>query len=145
MPKIITIIISFFFVLSQDAKPPSGYYYIAEGLTGDDLKTSLYQIIKGHTEYPYTSSSADTCDILKQTNKNPDNPDNVILFYTQVGLLMLLRNIIVVQAGTVNMFGQSPVVILAHQWEQEQMPIILDLVISASTVPVTWLNHDLTI
>lgn len=32
---------------------PSGYYSSAEGLTGNDLHTALYNIIKGHTEKSY--------------------------------------------------------------------------------------------
>jgi endonuclease I len=50
--------------------------------TWDILKTALYNIIKGHTEYPYTSTNTDTWDILKQTDKDTINTDNVILFYT---------------------------------------------------------------
>lgn len=61
---------------------PNGYYNSAEGLSGDPLKTALHNIIKNHKEYPYTSTSTDTWDILKQTDKDTTNPDNVILFYT---------------------------------------------------------------
>jgi endonuclease I len=61
---------------------PDGYYDSAAGLEGNELKTALYTIIKGHTEYPYTDSGTDTWDILKETDKDPDNPDNVILLYT---------------------------------------------------------------
>jgi endonuclease I len=82
MPKIYLIILSIFLSASLSAQPPSGYYSSAEGVSGDALKTALYQIIKGHTEYPYTSSSPDVWDILKDSDKDPDNPDNVLLFYT---------------------------------------------------------------
>ena len=46
-----------FFLFSQI---PNGYYDSAEGLSYGELKTALYLIIKGHTEYPYTASYTDT-------------------------------------------------------------------------------------
>ncbi len=74
-----------FFIISGSnlfAQIPAGYYDNAIGYTGEDLKTALYNIIKGHTIYPYTSSSTDVWDILKETDKDTVNPDNVILVYT---------------------------------------------------------------
>ena len=68
-----------FFLFSQI---PNGYYDSAEGLSYGELKTALYLIIKGHTEYPYTASYTDTWDILKESDEDPNNTDNVILFYT---------------------------------------------------------------
>ncbi len=65
------------------AQAPAGYYDAAAGLKGKALKTALYHIIKGQTTYPYTSSSGtDVWDILKVADRDPDNPDNVILIYT---------------------------------------------------------------
>ena len=61
---------------------PQGYYDSANGLTGIDLKNALNDIIKGHVEFPYTSSSTDVWDILKETDEDPNNSNNVILFYT---------------------------------------------------------------
>jgi len=61
---------------------PDGYYSATQGLDKEELKSTLYDIIKGHTEYPYTSSSTDVWDILKETDKDTANPGNVILFYT---------------------------------------------------------------
>lgn len=58
------------------------YYQSAEGLKDDALKVALNTIIKGHTEFEYTSSSTDVWDILKQTDKDPNNPNNVILLYS---------------------------------------------------------------
>ncbi|MBN2018248.1 MAG: endonuclease [Candidatus Cloacimonetes bacterium] len=55
------------------------YYDGTEGLYGDELKTALYNIIKGHTEYYY----ADLRDyILINTDEDPENSNNVILIYT---------------------------------------------------------------
>ena len=61
---------------------PAGYYDDAQGLGGDVLKTALYNIIKNHTEYEYTTDTTDVWDILKETDKDPNNTDNVILIYT---------------------------------------------------------------
>ncbi|NQU32027.1 MAG: endonuclease [Bacteroidetes bacterium] len=60
----------------------SNYYASAEGLSGDNLKSALHNIIKDHVEFSYTSSNTDTWDILKETDKDTANPDNVILFYS---------------------------------------------------------------
>jgi len=70
-----------FFTLAK-AQAPAGYYDPASGLTGTQLKTALYNIIKGHTEYPYTSTATDVWDILKESDRDPNNADNVILLYT---------------------------------------------------------------
>lgn len=64
------------------AQIPEGYYDGTAGLTGEDLKNALYDIIKGHSEYPYTSTSTDTWDILKLTDQDPENIENVILIYS---------------------------------------------------------------
>ena len=61
---------------------PTGYYDNAEGLSGDELKTALHNIIKNHTEYPYTDSGTDVWDILKESDRDPNNSANVILIYT---------------------------------------------------------------
>ena len=71
-----------FLKLNINAQIPNGYYDNAKGLTGEALKTALYNIIKNHTEYQYTSSSTDVWDILKETDKDTINPENVILLYT---------------------------------------------------------------
>jgi len=42
----------------------------------------LNSIIKGHTKFPYSSGGTDVWDILKETDKDPNNPANVILIYT---------------------------------------------------------------
>ena len=64
------------------AQIPENYYTTAEGLSGDELKTALYNVIKDHTEYPYTSSSTDVWDILKETDRDTADASHVILFYT---------------------------------------------------------------
>jgi endonuclease I len=76
------IIILSFIITSLFADIPEGYYDSANGLSGEVLKAALHDIINDHIEFPYTSTSTDTWDILKETDRDPDNPDNVILFYT---------------------------------------------------------------
>jgi len=61
---------------------PEDYYNEAENLSGNELKNALHNIIKNHTEFPYTSSSTDVWDILKQTDKDPNNSNNVIFIHT---------------------------------------------------------------
>lgn len=57
---------------------PEGYYDRAAVLTGEQLKAALHKIIRDHKEYPYGA----VWNILKYTDQDPDNPDNVIFFYT---------------------------------------------------------------
>jgi endonuclease I len=63
--------------LSVTGQIPPGYYDSANGLTGEALKTALHNIIKNHTEYPYSQ----TDELLMETDEDPDNSDNVILLY----------------------------------------------------------------
>jgi endonuclease I len=60
----------------------SAYYYTAFNSQDDTLKARLHNIIKGHTEYPYTSTSTDVWDILQDTDKDTLNSSNVILLYS---------------------------------------------------------------
>lgn len=60
----------------------SNYYQSAVGLSGEQLKTELHNIIDDHVEFPYTSSSTDVWDILKVTDRDTSNPNNVILLYS---------------------------------------------------------------
>jgi endonuclease I len=65
---------------------PSGYYDGASGKSGSILKSALNDIIDGHTEYPYTSSGTDVWDILKVSDRDPNNSSNVICIYTQYSI-----------------------------------------------------------
>jgi endonuclease I len=64
------------------AQIPPGYYNSADGLTGTQLKDALNNIIDGHVEFSYTSSATDVWDILKETDKDTIDPNNVVLFYS---------------------------------------------------------------
>ena len=61
---------------------PSTYYQQANGLSAEELKEALYQIVSNHVVFPYTSSSTDTWDILQQSDQDPTDHNNMILVYT---------------------------------------------------------------
>jgi endonuclease I len=81
----LSVISSFIFSVIS-AQVPNGYYDSARNLSDENLKSALNQIIDNHTEYTYTSSSTDVWDILKETDKDPNNPDNVILIYSGISV-----------------------------------------------------------
>ena len=68
------------------AQIPSGYYDSTNGLSGDSLKAALNNIIKGHITYPYSSSNTDVWDILKATDKDSNNSNNVIGLYSRFSM-----------------------------------------------------------
>lgn len=61
------------------AQIPSGYYDNAQGLTGNELKSALHNIIDNHQEYSYNNLRD---FILRDTDEDPNNSNNVILLYT---------------------------------------------------------------
>jgi endonuclease I len=73
------ILLSYFFVSAQI---PDGYYDATTGLGGDGLKQALNGIIKNHVKYEYTADTTDVWDILKETDRDTDNVNNVLLIYT---------------------------------------------------------------
>ena len=78
MKRILLIALVILFVQSLFAQIPAGYYDSATGLTGEDLKAALHEIINDHTVVTY----ADLWTILKETDEDPNNTDNFILIYT---------------------------------------------------------------
>ncbi len=80
--KKLLLIISLGIIWLNTTAQDSAYYHTAFNSADDSLKSLLHNIIKGHTQFPYTSSSTDVWDILKQTDKDPNNPANVILIYS---------------------------------------------------------------
>lgn len=75
-------LVFFFCITLASFGQVSIYYQSALGLRNDSLKDELHQIIDNHTEYPYSSSSTDTWDLLKAADQDPANPANVILLYS---------------------------------------------------------------
>lgn len=78
MKKLLIILTLNLCAIAIFAQIPPGYYDGTEGLTGDTLKSALNDIIDGHTELSYSN----VWDALRDTDEDPDNPDNVILLYT---------------------------------------------------------------
>lgn len=68
------------------AQIPIDYYESAENLADANLKFELNQIIDSHIAFTYTSSNTDVWDILKDTDRDPENSDNVILIYSGVSV-----------------------------------------------------------
>lgn len=54
MKRTVLLFISLSFVLLAAAQAPSNYYNSANGLTGNQLKMALHNIIKGHTTISYS-------------------------------------------------------------------------------------------
>lgn len=81
-------IFCYFLVISPSySQIPTGYYNSAKTSTGEALKDSLNNIISGHIEFPYTSSSQMDCwDVLKQADKDPYNANNVIGLYSRFSM-----------------------------------------------------------
>lgn len=77
-----TIIVTIIEGLDTTIYVPAGYYDSALGLTGSALKDALNDIITNHTEFPYTATATDVWDILRDADEDPNNTDNVILFYS---------------------------------------------------------------
>ena len=63
------------------AQSPS-YYENLQQLTGDALEDALHELIKDHTEFSYSSAK----QILKDSDQDPNNTDNVILVYKETSI-----------------------------------------------------------
>jgi len=75
--KKIALVISFVFI-STNIFAQIGYYSGTDGQNGTTLKSILHDKIKGHTSKSYTQ----VWDILKESDEDPNNSNNVILLYT---------------------------------------------------------------
>jgi uncharacterized protein len=60
--------------------PYYAYYQAAYGKTGEALKTTLNDIIDDHKHLSYS----EVWEALKETDEDPNNSDNVILFYSGI-------------------------------------------------------------
>jgi len=82
------ILITLFLLLiaslcSQDYSPKNDYYKNCKNLTGNELKSALHNIIKGHTVYPYFDDDGiGSSEMMEVLDIDPDNPDNIICFYS---------------------------------------------------------------
>lgn len=84
MTKRIIFLLLLFLSVHSMAQIPNDYYKTCEGKTGEQLKQCLHEIIDDHDDYKYTDSKTDVWDILKETDKDPNNSDNVILVYSGI-------------------------------------------------------------
>ncbi|MCR9251864.1 MAG: endonuclease [bacterium] len=75
----IIAVVAFMFLYAFGNAQPEGYYDGTDGLTGEELKNQLHQIIKGHTTFTY----GEVRDLLRDLDEDPDNSDNVILIYSR--------------------------------------------------------------
>ena len=55
MKRIVALFVGLSFALLASAQAPSNYYNSANGLTGNQLKSALHNIIKGHTSISYSN------------------------------------------------------------------------------------------
>lgn len=63
---------------TEPTVPVEDYYRTAAEKTGNSLKTELHNIIDHHTELSYSA----VWEVLKKTDEDPANANNVILLYT---------------------------------------------------------------
>ena len=70
----------------SQTKPPiptvyklSEYYPCTEALTGSPLRKALHEIIRDHVKLKYD----EVWDALEQTDSDPENRENIILFYSR--------------------------------------------------------------
>ncbi len=76
-----TLIVAFTFFFFVASAQREDYYDGTEGLTGNELREALHDIINDHMEYSYN----DLRDfILADTDEDPDNSNNVILLYSGI-------------------------------------------------------------
>ena len=65
-------------VMELSAEIPDGYYNEASGLTGEELRNALHEIIDDHTRLSY---SGDTFEVVAEADEDPNNPDNILDIY----------------------------------------------------------------
>lgn len=80
--RLLFILAYFIFAINvASAQAPAGYYSTVDTSNPTVLKSTLHNIIKDHTRFPYTSSATDTWDILELAGEDVDNTNNVIALY----------------------------------------------------------------
>ncbi|TQR21265.1 endonuclease [Psychrobacillus vulpis] len=69
---------SFSVIVTSASSPTDEYYKDAFGKEGQALKAALHEIIDGHTQLSYDQA----WEALRETDEDPKNKNNVILFYS---------------------------------------------------------------
>ncbi len=80
--KVYCILLLWFLSGNLLADVPTDYYKGAIGRTGHSLKVALHNIIDNHKRYSYKK----VWNILKETDEDPNNINNVILIYSRQSL-----------------------------------------------------------
>jgi endonuclease I len=73
--------------VSLEAAAPPGYYNTVVIDTPAQLRTTLHNVIKNHTRYPYTSSGTDTWTILETADQDPANSTHILDLYRNRSLV----------------------------------------------------------
>ncbi|WP_375579263.1 endonuclease [Marivirga tractuosa] len=81
--KKILLLLSLSILTFQAIGQPDGYYDGTTGLTGETLKVKLHKIINDHEVRSY-SEFRDV--ILPDLDQDPNNPENIILFYKNASI-----------------------------------------------------------
>ena len=76
--KTYLIVLLSLFAVKLSAQPLN-YYNGTENISGEELKATLHNIIKDHVDFSYNRAK----DIINYSDADPENPNNVILFYIQ--------------------------------------------------------------
>ncbi|SDM36939.1 hypothetical protein SAMN05518871_10155 [Psychrobacillus sp. OK028] len=71
---------SFSVLVTAESTPSDDYYKDAFGKEGQALKAALHEIIDDHTQLSYDQ----VWEALRETDEDPNNKNNVILFYSGV-------------------------------------------------------------
>lgn len=80
-PQILSIVLVVLLSGQVFADAPPTYYNSVDLTSQATLRTSLHNIIDGHTRYPYSSSSTDTWDILESADQSATNSNQVLDVY----------------------------------------------------------------
>jgi endonuclease I len=83
MPKKFALIVFLILVgiSSLFCEPPAGYYDTADGLTGNDLRLALHNIIHNHKHLSYDNTVK---DVVAEADEDPDNSMNILDIYKNV-------------------------------------------------------------
>jgi len=77
------LIVSFVIQGLVCADPPPGYYDVAKGQSGADLRFALHAIVRNHRALPYSGSPhPNTADALGILDEDPANTNNVLGIYS---------------------------------------------------------------
>ncbi|WP_391120119.1 endonuclease [Psychrobacillus sp. L3] len=75
-----TVTASFSVLVTSASSPTDAYYKNAFGKEGQALKDALHEIIDGHIQLSYDEAWV----ALRETDEDPNNKNNVILFYSGI-------------------------------------------------------------